>query len=143
MNRSVATYPAYAAGGIGRTIRDALAEVASLLFASAPFQPRREIEREVLALVEPHLAVLVHKRARCLTPAEGPVRHERWAKELDDFVAHNVLVAASAANDAFSKMRRSDLSRIVDSLVEVEQRKQAAEKAALPLTSRFDSYWAD
>jgi hypothetical protein len=143
MDRSVASYPAYATSGIGRTIRDALAEVASLLFASAPFQPRREIEREAHALIEPHLAILVHKRARCLAPAEGPARTDRWAKELDDFVERSFFWPAPQGNEAFARIGRPELSSLVDRIVEAEQRRQAAEKAALPLTSRFDSYWAD
>jgi hypothetical protein len=53
MNRSIAPFNAPATGGVGRAIRDGLAEAVALLFASATFQPRPKLEREVRERIKP------------------------------------------------------------------------------------------
>jgi hypothetical protein len=143
MNGNTAANALKATPAIGRTLRDAFAEVAALLFGSATFTPRHSVVEELRCAVEPHLAVLVHKRNRCLSPEDGNIRAERWASELDDFVTRNFIQSALAANRALGTMGRGELTCLVDRLVEAEQCKAAARGAALPLTSRFDSSWAD
>jgi hypothetical protein len=144
MVRSIATLNASAANGIGRSIREALAEVATMLLGSTTFEPQRLIETDVRELVEPHLAILMHKRERFLTPdANGAPRNERWTAELDGFVERSFFWPASAANEAHDKVGRRHLVNLVDRIVVAEQRKRAAMNASLPATSRFDSSWAD
>jgi hypothetical protein len=46
MDRSIAPFNAGATGGLGRTIRDTLVEVAMMLFGSATFQPKPSLEHE-------------------------------------------------------------------------------------------------
>jgi hypothetical protein len=46
MDRSIAPFNAGTTGGLGRTIRDTLVEVAMMLFGSATFQPKPNLERE-------------------------------------------------------------------------------------------------
>ena len=141
MDRTTASFSAYSAPGIARTIRDAFAEVASLLFGSATFEPRPSLELEVRELVEPQLAILVHKRTRYLTPDEtGAVLNERWSDELYGFVERSFFWPSSG--DTQRKPDRRHLVKLVDQIVAAEQGK-AAQKSPLPATSRFESAWAD
>jgi hypothetical protein len=140
MNRATALTDTPAAG-IARTIRDAFAEVASLLFGSATFEPRQSLELEVRELVEPQLAILVHKRTRYLTPdANGTVRNDRWSDELYGFVERSFFWPPSG--DVQHKPDRRHLVKLVDQIVAAEQGK-TAQKSLLPATSRFESGWAD
>jgi hypothetical protein len=144
MDRTTANFPAYSAPGIARTIRDAFAEVAALLFGSAPFQPRKSLELEVRELIEPQLAILTHKRMRYLTPdVSGAIRSDRWAAELHGFIERSLFWPAPASGEAHGNADRRHLAHLVDRIVAGEQEKAAAEGALLPATSRFDSYWAD
>lgn len=131
MDRGTAFFPAYSSTTLARSIRDAFGEVAALVFGSATFTPRPAIDSEVQALVEPHLAILAHKRAK-FSP-------ERWAKELDDFVGRTFFWPVPAATETFGKMDRRQIAQMVDRVV-VEH---VAASTALPATSRFDSSWAD
>ncbi|HWA90846.1 MAG TPA: hypothetical protein VG889_12475 [Rhizomicrobium sp.] len=136
MDRGTALLPAYGTTGIARSIREAFGEVAALLFGSATFTPRPAVDGEVLALVEPHLAILVHKRAKFAPQSE------RWAKELDDFVRRTFFWPEPAATETFGRMAQREIAALVDRIVAAEQERAAAAKA-LPATSRFDSSWAD
>ena len=95
-------------------------------------------------MVEPHLAILAHKRARFLSEdINGAVRNERWTEELDGFIEGSFFWPASASGEALDKVGRRHLVKLVDRIVADEQRKNVAANAAFPATSRFDSYWAD
>jgi hypothetical protein len=135
MEREMAVIPGYGSGGFARSFRDALAEVASLLFGGAPFGSRAAIDAEIQAAVEPHLAILLHKRAKY--PAE------RWAKEIDDFVSRTFFWPEPAATDLYGRLDRREIGQIVDRFVAHEQQRAAARPAELPQTSRFGSSWAD
>lgn len=141
----IASRPGVAAAGvIGRTIKDAFADVAALLFGSATFEPRSSLEHEVRELVEPHLAILMHRRSRFLAPdANGVVNEERWSAEIDAFVDRCFFAPAPASSDAHGRLNRRQLVRLVDQIVVEGQHRLAAEKAPLPATSRFGSCWAD
>ena len=144
MDRNLSTPNVAVAGGITRTIRDAFAEVAALLFGSATFEPKSTLEHELRELVEPHLAILVHRRTRFLAPdANGIVDSERWAAEIDNFVDRSFFWPAPASGEAHVKLNRRQLVQLVEQIVVCEQRKLAAESGPLPATSRFDSCWAD
>ncbi len=138
MARGTAFFPVYGAGGIAKSIRDAFGEVAALLFGSVTFTSRGAVDHDVFALVEPHLAILVHKRAKLLARGAG----ERWAKELDDFVRRTFFWPEPAATESFGRLDRRRLAAIVDGIVAQAQTREAA-RATLPATSRFDSAWAD
>lgn len=134
MDRGTAMFPAYATASLSRSVRVAFGEVAALLFGSATFSPHPSVEREVCELVTPHLAILVHKRAKFAS--------ERWAKELGDFVQRTFFWPEPAATETFGRMNRRELAAMVDRIVLAEQERVATAKA-LPQTSRFDSSWAD
>jgi hypothetical protein len=135
MDRGTAIFPAYGASGIVRGIRDAFAEVAELLFGSAPFGTRAGIDAEIHAAVEPHMAILLHKKAKY--PAE------RWAKEIEDFVARTFFWPEPAATDTFGRLDRRQIAQVVDRIVAGERQRAALKRAELPQTSRFGSSWAD
>lgn len=128
---------AYSTTALARSIREAFGEVAALLFGSATFSPRAAVDQEVLALVEPHLAILSHKRVKFAADAE------RWARELDAFVSRTFFWPVPAQTETHGKLDRGRLAAMVDRIVAEEQARMAALAAALPATSRFDSHWAD
>jgi hypothetical protein len=131
MERGATFFTAYGnGGGVARTIRDTIGEVAALLFGSAPFAPHPSVEQEVQTLVAPHLAILIHKRRKFAA--------ERWAKEIDDFVGRVFFWPASAV-----PLDRVQISALVDRIVADAQDKADTTVSMLPATSRFDSSWAD
>jgi hypothetical protein len=130
VDRGAALFPARA--GFTRSVREAFGEVAALLFGSATFGPHPAIDREIYELVAPHLAILIHKRARFAS--------ERWSKELHDFVQRTFFWPEPAATETFGKLDRGALAAMVERIVIAEQARTAA---ALPQTRRFDSSWAD
>lgn len=134
MTRGTALFPAYSTAAISRGIREAFGEVAALLFGSATFSPRPAIDDDVHELVEPHLAILTHKRARYVP--------ERWNRELDDFVRRTFFWPEPAATEAFGRLDRHQIAALVDRIVAEAQDRQA-QAATMPQTSRFDSSWAD
>jgi hypothetical protein len=134
MDRGTALFPAYSASGVAQGIRDAFVEVVSLLFGSAPFAPGAAIDREVEALVEPHLAILVHKRAK--------FGDERWVQEVDAFVSRTFFWPEPAATETFGKLDRRQIAQMVDRVV-AEAREREPQAAPLPATSRFGASWAD
>jgi hypothetical protein len=131
MDRGTALFPAYSTTALARSIREAFGEVAEFLFGSATFTPRPAIDDEVRALVEPHLAILAHKRAKFAA--------ERWAKELDDFIGRTFFWPEPAASEIFGKMDRRQIAQMVDQVVD----EHSVAATELPQTSRFDSSWAD
>jgi hypothetical protein len=135
MDRGTALFPAYSANGVARSIRDAFAEVASLLFGNAPFGASGAIDGEIHAVVEPHMAILLHKKAK--------YGAERWAKEVEDFVSRAFFWPEPAATDTFGRMDRRQIAQMVDRILDEEQTRAAARPAELPQTSRFGSSWAD
>jgi len=144
MDHNAASFPAYRTSSFLQTIRGAFVEVATMLFGNATFEPQRSLDAEARELVGPHLAILVHKRCRLLTPdANGAVQNDRWAAELSGFVERCFFWPAPAANETHSRVDRRHLVKLVDRIVDEEQSRLAAQNCSLPQTSRFDSYWAD
>jgi hypothetical protein len=135
MDRGTALFPVYSSSGVARSIRDAFAEVAALLFGSAPFGTRAAIDAEIFVAVEPHMAILLHKKAK--------YGAERWAKEIEDFVARAFFWPEPAATDVFGRMDRRQIAQMVDRIVAEEQQRAASKPMELPQTSRFGSSWAD
>lgn len=144
MDHDTTRFPAYRSPGFAQTIRDVLVEVATMLFGNATFEPQLSPDVEARELVGPHLAVLVHKRERFLTPdANGVVRDERWTAELNSFVERSFFWPATSSNDMHNRVDRRHLARLVDRIVADEQRRVATVAVSLPQTSRFGSSWAD
>lgn len=139
MDRGTTLFPAYSSAGIAKSIRDAFGEVAALLFGSATFTPRPAVDDEVFALVEPHLTILIHKRAKLLSGGAP----ERWTRELDDFVRRTFFWPEPAATEIFGRMDRRQLAQMVERIVATEQAHGETVAATLPQTSRFGSSWAD
>lgn len=133
--------PQHSANGLAQVIRDAFADAISMLFATATFEPRRSLESEVYEMVEPHLAILVHKRRKFV--GDDAREHELWTKELDAFVGRTFFWPTPAATEAFVKCDRRKIGKIVDQIVANEHFKQDVAEAVLPQTCRFSSSWAD
>jgi hypothetical protein len=138
MSNAVSASPATS---LAQVIRDAFADAIAMLFATATFAPQRSLESEVYELVEPHLAILVHKRRRFM--GEDPREHELWAKEVDAFVGRTFFWPTPAATEAFAKYDRRKIGKMVDKIVANEQFKRDVAGAVLPQTSRFGASWAD
>ena len=101
----------------------------------SPPDSRPELS-EVRSLVQPHLAILVHKRARAYSKEEtGAPSDERWRSELNRFADRWAHLAANEAE-------RAQLIAVLDQIVVDEQQRLAAESSAIPMTSRFDTSWA-
>jgi hypothetical protein len=133
--------PAHAATGLAQVIRDAFTDAISMLFATATFEPHRSLESEVYELVEPHLAILVHKRRKFVS--DDRREHELWMMELDAFVGRTFFWPTPAKTEAFARCDRRKIGAMVDQIVAHEQLKQEVEQAVLPATSRFGAAWAD
>ena len=136
-----ALFPAYSANGVAQVIRDAFADAISMLFATATFAPQRSLESEVHELVEPHLAILVHKRQKFV--GEDAREHELWAKELDAFVGRTFYWPTPAATEVFAKYDRRKIGTMIDRIVANAQLQPGDAQAVLPQTCRFSSSWAD
>jgi hypothetical protein len=132
---------ACATNGFAQVIRNAFADAVAMLFATATFEPHRSLESEVYELVEPHLAIMVHKRRKFI--GDDAREHELWAKELDAFVGRTFFWPTPAATEAFARYDRRKIGKMVDKIVAHEQFKQNLAEAVLPQTSRFGASWAD
>ena len=141
MDRMSNAVPKSPATGLAQVIRDAFADAVAMLFATATFEPQRSLESEVYELVEPHLAILVHKRRRFM--GEDSREHELWVKELDAFVGRTFFWPTPATTEAFAKFDRRKIGAMVDKIVTNEQFKQDVAQIVLPQTSRFSGSWAD
>jgi hypothetical protein len=101
-----------------------------------------ELQSELRELAAPHMAVLVHKRAK-VSARPDILEDERWFGELSDFVAR-VLWQHIQASEALAGRSKNCVAELLDEIVAIEQR-SATEMALvdiLPRTSRFESGWA-
>jgi|SRR6185295_5854560 hypothetical protein len=100
---------------------------------------RQAFENDLKELIAPHLAVLVHRRAKLLTSAG----QERWSDELDAFLRQSLWPLLGADKD-YADRNRIFVTLVVDVAIEQEQKRQAqAGAAVIPLVSRFDASWAN
>ncbi|HEY2032054.1 MAG TPA: hypothetical protein VGH02_00055 [Rhizomicrobium sp.] len=122
----------------------ALKEVWRLLKQGIEFSSSIEpkLQSEVRELAAPHLAVLVHKRAK-VGAAPGTIQDEQWLGELNDFVSRMLwpYVQESQVLDGRSK---NCVAELLDEVVAAEQRNihELAMADIIPRTSRFDTSWA-
>ena len=111
-----------AAAGFARRLRGFLGQVAILLFGDTSFEPNASFEDELRALVQPHLAILIHKRRRLLAPGHDfTARSARWVQELDGFVSRTFFWPQPAAGEAHGNVDRRHIARFVDGIVADEQ----------------------
>jgi|HubBroStandDraft_6_1064221.scaffolds.fasta_scaffold79511_4 hypothetical protein len=91
---------------------------------------------EVHELAQPHLAILVHKRAKIISGGNAQaISDERWLTELYRFADRWSHLTANESE-------RGRLIEALDQIVEGEQRRLAAQSSKVPVTSRFDTSWA-
>lgn len=132
-------------GGIGETqargrpLREAVKEVWRLLQRGVDFPADQQspLQRELRELTAPHLAVLVHKRAKLVQALQD----ERWASELSDFVGR-ILWPHLSSSETLIGRSQNCVAELLDEIVAAEQHAVAAQAEAVPLTSRFDTSWA-
>jgi hypothetical protein len=101
-----------------------------------PMEWQPALHDELRALAQPHMAVLVHKRAKLVQALQD----ERWASDLVDFVGRIVWPHLSASEHLGGRDQNC-VAELLDEIVAVEQR-AVARIAPVPLTSRFDTSWA-
>ena len=132
-------------GGIGETrapgrpLREAVREVWRLLKRGIEFPAEWQspLQDELRELTTPHLAVLVHKRAKLVQALQD----ERWASELGDFVGR-ILWPHLSSSETLVGRSQNCVAELLDEIVAAEQHAVAAQAEAVPLTSRFDTSWA-
>lgn len=123
---------------MGREFATAAKEVWRLLKQGIemPTEWQPKLHEELKALAAPHMAVLVHKRAKLVQALED----ERWATELTDFIGRIVWPHLSASEHLGGR-NQNCVAELLDEIVAVEQR-AVARVVGMPQTSRFDTSWA-
>lgn len=134
----------YVTGSKATHLTEAVKEVWRLLKQGIEFSGLSEpkFQAELRELAAPHMAVLVHKRAR-VGSTTGPVEDEHWIGELDDFVSR--MLWPHVQNSAFLNGRSKHcVAELMDEIVAAEQRTTVDVALAdiIPRTSRFDTSWA-
>jgi hypothetical protein len=104
-----------------------------------PLSAGNTLEQDLRNLAAPHMAVLVHKRAK-MARGNDSVLQGAWLMELSAFAERvGRYLAAELAED------RRHIVGLLDDIIASEQEKFADAEtgdAAIPLTSRFDMCWA-
>jgi len=120
----------------------ALKEVWRLLKQGIEFSVEPKLQGEVRELARPHMATLVHKRAK-VGATTGPVQDEQWYGELGDFVSR-MLWPYLQESPVLNGRSKNCVAELLDEIVAAEQR-AVCERAMvdiIPRTSRFDTSWA-
>jgi hypothetical protein len=129
-----------AGAGFGVALREVWRLLKQGIEFSGSVEPK--LQSEVRELAAPHMAVLVHKRAK-VGATTGPVEDEQWFGELGDFVSRMLwpYLQDSAALNGRSK---NCVAELLDEIVAAEQRNVCERAMAdiIPRTSRFDTSWA-
>jgi hypothetical protein len=102
--------------------------------STVPLLDRMPSVADVRALALPHMAILLHKRAKASASATI-LSDTRWLEELNRCADRWPHLAPDAA-------ARTRLIEMLDRIVEQEQRQMDVQLSAIPVTSRFDSSWA-
>jgi hypothetical protein len=108
-----------------------------------PMVPHSPLHNELRELSRPHMAVLVHKRAK-ISQTRGPLDDESWFGELSDFVGR-MIWPYLAENPVLAGRSKNCVAEMLDEIVAHEQQRSVTAALAdiLPRTSRFDSCsWA-
>jgi hypothetical protein len=123
---------------------EACRELARLIADSFDGAPggRYVFEGELAQLIEPHLAVLAHKRTRMYVEGdEGAM--ERWALELRCFIDCSLLPVMGPER-SYADRNRGVVAELLDRIVVREQHKpvERGKVQLLPSVTPFDSSWA-
>ena len=98
----------------------------------------RAFENEMKDLIAPHMAVLVHRRAKLLDGSDGA----RWSDELDDFMRKSLWPLLGDDRD-YADRNRTFVTLMLDVAIAEEQRRAAvAQGDGIPQVSRFGAAWA-
>jgi len=105
-----------------------------------PPAERSFVAMELRELVERDLPILIHKRNKWIERED----EQRWLADLEAFVARS-LRPKLAGESLLALWNDSALMRSLDALVVREQQLVAVKvrSESLPVTSRFDSPWAN
>jgi len=103
-----------------------------------PLDGRHPLEQSLRDLVEPHLAVLVHKRSKLAADADA-ILSGKWLAELGEFVER---IGRFLETEWQADRRR--ILGLLDDIIAEEQHRQAdaASAECIPATGRFDMRWA-
>ena len=125
-------------------LAEAVREVWRLLKQGIDFRAVRPpaLQTELRELSAPHMAVLVHKRAK-VSVTSGALEDERWFGELSDFVSR-ILWQQIQTSEALAGRSKNCVAEMLEEIVALEQRTmtELALADVLPRTSRFESGWA-
>jgi hypothetical protein len=128
------------AAGIGTVVR----EVWRLLKKGMEFSygANTPLQTELRELAAPHMAVLVHKRAK-VSAGRGMLDDEPWFGELSDFVA-SALWPHLRENEVLAGRSKNCVAELLDEIVAAEQRnnEHLALADIMPRTARFGNGWA-
>jgi hypothetical protein len=98
----------------------------------------RAFEAEMRELIQPHMAVLVHRRAKLLDGSDG----SRWSAELDTFLRNSLMPLLGDERD-YAERNRAFVSLMLDVAIAEEQRRSYESRVAeLPFARGFDASWA-
>ena len=125
--------------GFGAALREVWRLLKQGIELSSSIEPK--LQGEVRELAAPHMAVLVHKRAK-VGATMGTLEDEQWFGELGDFVSRMLwpYLQESAVLNGRSK---NCVAELLDDIVAAEQRNHDLAMAdIIPRTSRFDTSWA-
>ncbi|HSC60092.1 MAG TPA: hypothetical protein VLC29_02595 [Rhizomicrobium sp.] len=126
----------------GAGLGAALKEVWRLLKQGIEFSVEPKLQSEVRDLAAPHMAVLVHKRAK-VGATTGTIEDELWFGELGDFVSR-MLWPYLQESPVLNGRSKNCVAELLDEIVAAEQRnvRDMAMADIIPRTSRFDTSWA-
>jgi hypothetical protein len=95
-------------------------------------------EAEMRELIAPHMAVLVHRRAKLLDGSDGG----RWSDELDLFMRQSLWPLLGDERD-YADRNRTFVTLMLDIAIAEEQARMATRRSDLvPSVARFGTNWA-
>ncbi|MEI9888296.1 MAG: hypothetical protein WDN08_17715 [Rhizomicrobium sp.] len=121
---------------MARQVVGAFRQVIGFLVQGIEVDGWRAFEAEVKDLVAPHMAVLVHRRAKLLDGAS----RERWSDELESFMRQNLWPLLGDNRD-YAERNKTFVTLMLDVAIAEEQRR-APDGEGLPFVSGFDASWA-
>jgi hypothetical protein len=125
---------------MARQVIGAIRQVVGFLVQGIEFEADgwRAFENEMKELVAPHMAVLVHRRAKLLDGSDGT----RWSDELDNFMRQSLWPLLGDDRD-YAERNRTFVTLMLDVAIAEEQRRaHATQSEALPFVRSFDASWA-
>ena len=125
---------------MAKQVIGAIRQVVGFLVQGMEFEAEgwRAFEGEMRELIAPHMAVLMHRRAKLLDGSDGA----RWADELDGFMRKSLWPLLGDDRD-YADRNRTFVTLMLDVAIAEEQRRtRSLQSAALPFVRSFDAAWA-